>query len=142
MPAAQARQIDLGLGAADAATVPGQRETLRILVRNLLDNAVKYTPAGGRVDVGVRADAGAVVLTVEDSGPGIAPGERARVLDRFYRCEEAQAGEVQGSGLGLAIVQAIAQRHGAELALDASPRLGGLRATVRFAGAAAPQGAA
>ncbi len=142
MPAAQARQIDLGLGAADAATVPGQHEALRILVRNLLDNAVKYTPAGGRVDVGIQADAGTVVLTVEDSGPGIAPGERARVLDRFYRSEEVQAGQVQGSGLGLAIVQAIAQRHGAELALDASPRLGGLRASVRFARAAAPPGGA
>ena len=132
-PAAQARGIDIGLVDSDAGAVRGQREVLRMLVRNLLDNAIKYTPPGGTVDVQVQSQGEHLLLTVQDSGPGIAPQERARVLDRFYRANDVQGSEVQGSGLGLAIVQSIAQWHGAQLALDASPRLGGLRVTLRFA---------
>ncbi|WP_436147389.1 ATP-binding protein [Acidovorax sp. LjRoot194] len=134
-PAAQARSIDLGLLDSDASSVPGNAEALRMLARNLLDNAVKYTPAGGRVDLQIRraADGQIVELTVEDSGPGIAEEHRARVMQRFVR--ETSDGAT-GSGLGLAIVQAIAQAHGASVTLDASPRLGGLRVTVRWPGAA------
>ena len=132
-PAAQARGIDIGLADSDAGAVHGQREALRMLVRNLLDNAIKYTPPGGTVDVQVLAEGEHLSLTVEDSGPGIAPQEIERALDRFYRANGVQGGEVQGSGLGLAIVQSIAQWHGAQLVLDASPRLGGLRVSLRFA---------
>ena len=128
-PAAQASSMDVGLLDSEAATVPGNVEALRMLVRNLLDNAIKYTPPGGQVDVQVRADNGHAVLTVEDSGPGIAPEHRERVMQRFVR-ETAEG--APGSGLGLAIVLAIAQRHGAVVALDSSPRLGGLRVTLRF----------
>ncbi|MFN3436466.1 MAG: ATP-binding protein [Acidovorax sp.] len=132
-PAAQARNIDTGLLESDTATVPvivrGSAEALRMLARNLLDNATKYTPPGGQVDLQVRSDGGHAVLTVEDSGPGIAPEHRGRVMQRFVR--ETSEG-APGSGLGLAIVQAIAQAHGATIALDASPRLGGLRVTVRW----------
>jgi two-component system OmpR family sensor kinase len=130
--AAQARNIDLGLEQADDATVQGQGDALVILLRNLVDNAVKYTPAGGTVDVsvlGTDRDRGAR-LVVEDSGPGIEPEERERVFNRFYRVPGSEA---QGSGLGLAIIRAIAERHGARLALDASERLGGLKVTVEFA---------
>lgn len=140
-PAAQQQGIDLGLATADGAPVRGYAEALRILLRNLVDNAVKYTPAGGVVDVHVRALAGAqgtgaVELVVEDSGPGIGEDDRERVLGRFYRAPAAGgAVPVAGSGLGLAIVQSIARLHGAEVALDASPRLGGLRVAVRFAAA-------
>lgn len=133
MAAAQARQIDIGLGQADGAAVSGHLEALRILLRNLLDNAIKYTPPGGQVDVEVHAQPDQVLLTVEDSGPGIAPEERTRVLDRFYRSQDAQSTQIPGSGLGLAIVQSIAQRHGAALILGTSPRLGGLRVSVCFA---------
>jgi two-component system, OmpR family, sensor kinase len=132
--AAQAKRIDLGLHHADAASVKGQGDALTIMLRNLLDNAIKYTPAGGRVDVEVRAEAGAALLRVEDSGPGIAPGERERVFDRFYRIAGSDAG---GSGLGLAIIKAIAERHGATLKLEQSARLGGLAVLVCF-----PTGAA
>lgn len=133
-PAAQARDMDMGLLESDPAPVPGRPEALRMLVRNLLDNAVKYTPPGGQVDLQLRhADGGQVDLVVEDSGPGIAPEHRERVMQRFVR---ETADSAPGSGLGLAIVQAIAQAHGASVALDASPRLGGLRVTVRFAAAA------
>jgi two-component system OmpR family sensor kinase len=100
-----------------------------MLLRNLLDNAVKYTPEEGRVDIGIAKLGDAVELSVDDSGPGLPEVERERVLDRFYRSGEPQA---PGSGLGLAIVKSIADLHGATVALDASPSLGGLRATVRF----------
>lgn len=136
MPAAQARDIDIGLVDSDAGAVYGQREALRMLVRNLLDNAIKYTPPGGTVDVQVLAEGKQLLLTVQDSGPGIAPQERERALDRFYRAHSGQGSGVQGSGLGLAIVQSIAQWHGAQLVLDASPSLGGLRVSLRFALAA------
>lgn len=127
---AQARQIDLGLHHADQASVAGHPDALVILLRNLVDNAIKYTPAGGTVDVELRRAAnGAVTLCVDDSGPGISPEERERVFDRFYRVPGASAG---GSGLGLAIIKAIAERHGATLALEQSERLGGLRVRIEF----------
>ena len=131
---AQARRIDIGLAHADeAAVVQGQPEALRMLLRNLLDNAVKYTPEGGRVDIGIAREAdGAVELSVDDSGPGLPEAERERVLDRFYRSDDPQAQGVAGSGLGLAIVKSIADLHGASVTLAESPTLGGLRATVRF----------
>ncbi len=134
-PAAQARDMDMGLLDSDPAPIPGRPEALRMLVRNLLDNAVKYTPEGGQVDLQIqRAADGALELVVEDSGPGIPPEHRERVMQRFVRETSDSA---PGSGLGLAIVQAIAQAHGASVGLDASPRLGGLRVTVRFPGAVA-----
>ena len=128
--AAQARGIDVGVSHADAgAVVNGQPEALRMLLRNLIDNAVKYTPEQGRVDVGIAMNGSAAELSVDDSGPGLPEEERARVLDRFYRSGEPQA---PGSGLGLAIVKSIADLHGATVVLAASPSLGGLRVLVRF----------
>lgn len=128
-PAATHRQIDLGLGDSDPGTAQGHAEPLRILLTNLVDNALKYTPEGGTVDVSVRREPGKLVLTVEDSGPGIAEADRARVLDRFYRVPGSTA---TGSGLGLAIASAIAQLHGTALALEHSSRLGGLRVSLRL----------
>jgi two-component system OmpR family sensor kinase len=125
---AQSRDIDIGIVRADPATVQGQPEALRMLLRNLIDNAVKYTPAGGRVDVAIAAGAGAIELSVDDSGPGLPESERARVLDRFYRAGQPQA---PGSGLGLSIVKSIADLHGASVSLAPST-LGGLRVLVRF----------
>jgi two-component system, OmpR family, sensor kinase len=127
---AQARQIDLGLHHADQASVAGHPDALVILLRNLVDNAIKYTPAGGTVDVELRrAGDGRVTLCVEDSGPGISPEERERVFSRFYRVPGSAAG---GSGLGLAIIKAIVERHGATLALEQSERLGGLKVKIAF----------
>jgi two-component system OmpR family sensor kinase len=126
---AQAKGVDLGLQQADAASVDGQADALHILLRNLVDNAIKYTPGGGTVDIAVRTEPGAVKVSVEDSGPGIPPEERERVFDRFYRIAGSEA---QGSGLGLAIIKSIAERHGAKLELGQSDRLGGLAATVTF----------
>lgn len=126
---AQAKEVDLGLQHADPASVDGQPDALHILLRNLVENAVKYTPHGGTVDIAVRAGKATVDVIVEDSGPGIPPEERERVFDRFYRVAGSDAA---GSGLGLAIIKAIAERHGATLALDKSDRLGGLAAKVSF----------
>ena len=130
VPGAESRRIDLGLARADAVCLAGHVDALRILLRNLVDNAVKYTPEGGRVDVTVQQEeGGGALLVVEDSGPGLAESDRERVWDRFYRAPDAGA---SGSGLGLAIVRSVAQLHGAELALDRSATLGGLRVRVQF----------
>lgn len=121
------RAIDMSLE-AEPAMVRGDRDALRIMVRNLVDNAVRYTPAGGRVRVSVRNEAAGAVLEVLDSGPGIPPADRARAFDRFYRRSNAPEG---GSGLGLAIVKAVADGHGAQISLDDAPG-GGLKVVVVF----------
>jgi two-component system OmpR family sensor kinase len=137
---AAARDVDLGLANDDAVvpvTVNGDAASLRTLLSNLVDNAVRYTPPGGRVDVAVAADGNAALLSVHDSGPGIPPAEQTRVFDRFYRAPGSA--DLPGSGLGLAIVARIAERHGATIALGpgiASHAGPGLSVTVRFPAAA------
>lgn len=142
---AQAVRIELEVAgaAADSATatpvlVRGDAESLRMLLANLLDNAIKYTPTPGRVRLGLDTDAATARVSVEDSGPGIAPAERERVFDRFFRSPEAGAATAGGSGLGLAIVRAIADRHSASIELGQSPAFGGLRVEVRLPLAAHP----
>ena len=112
---------------AEAATVLGDEPVIDALVRNLLDNAVRYAPPDGTIAVRVGRDGDRAMLVVEDSGPGIPEEARERVFDRFHR--ELGTG-VEGSGLGLSIVAQALQLHGGEIALDTSPTLGGLRATV------------
>ncbi|HRH90160.1 MAG TPA: ATP-binding protein, partial [Rubrivivax sp.] len=122
----------LALHADAPVFVDGDRSALRVLVRNLADNAVRYAPRQARVELSVSQSEGRPTLQVDDSGPGIPAAERGRVFDRFYRRGQ---GDESGSGLGLAIVRSVAQRHGATLLLDDSP-LGGLRVTLRFGAAA------
>ena len=129
LPLARARAIDLGLVHTDETRIAGHGEALRVLAGNLIDNAVKYTPDSGHVDVAVRTLSDGVHLVVEDSGPGIPAEDLARVFDRFYRVPGSQT---TGSGLGLAIVKAIAERHGATVSLDKSVRLGGLKVDACF----------
>jgi two-component system, OmpR family, sensor kinase len=137
VPLADARRIDLGVAASQPVSLEADPEALRTLLRNLVDNAVRYASAGGRVDVQVEGPqpsaessaGGGARLSVTDDGPGIAPPERTRVFDRFYR----RAGtEPPGSGLGLAIVKAIADAHGAAITLGEGPGGRGLTVTVRF----------
>ena len=128
---AQARSIDAGLEQAEELTVVAPPQGLRMLARNLVDNAVRYSPRGARVDVRVRQQDGEVLLEVDDSGPGIPAADRPRVFDRFYRRADAPPG---GSGLGLAIVRSVAERSHASVELLDSP-LGGLRVRVSFASA-------
>ncbi|MDR2112477.1 MAG: sensor histidine kinase N-terminal domain-containing protein, partial [Candidatus Accumulibacter sp.] len=106
---AAVRHIDLGVShAEEEATIPGDAAALKILLDNLIANALRHAPESGRVDVACGVRAGAAYLEVADNGPGIPVEERERVFDRFYR----RGGE-SGAGLGLAIVRMIAQRHGA-----------------------------
>ncbi len=132
VPLADARHIDLGVSEAQPVFVRGERDAVATLIRNLVDNAVRYTPAGGRVDVSVERSAAIppqAVIKVVDNGPGIAREERDRVFDRFYR----QAGtRSPGSGLGLAIVRAIAVAHGATVELGEGTDGRGLAVTVAF----------
>jgi two-component system OmpR family sensor kinase len=128
-PASEAKQLSLQSTDLAPCQVRGHPEALHILVRNLLDNAIKYTPPGGTVQVMLQTVAGQAVLRVEDSGPGISPEDRSRVLDRFYRVAGSQVG---GSGLGLAIVKAIADMHHAQIRLEPSSSLGGLLLIVSF----------
>lgn len=131
---AVSRAVELSLDspAAERVWVRGDREALRILVRNLVDNAVRYSPRGGRVEVRIgvegAAAGGRALLQVDDTGPGIPAAEREHAFDRFHR--RASAAE-EGCGLGLAIVQVIAERHAASVSLEDAPQ-GGLRVTVRF----------
>ena len=127
--AAQNKGVDLGVERADSVCFEGEGDALATMLRNLVDNAVKYTPAGGTVDVEVTQGEGGPLLVVEDSGPGIPAEERERVFDRFYRIAGSEAG---GSGIGMAIVKAVADRHHAKLSLEQSARLGGLKVAVQF----------
>jgi two-component system OmpR family sensor kinase len=135
-PLASAKSIDLGLiepgGHGSPAIVSGDAAALSTLVSNLIDNAVRYSPVRGRVDVSVAREGDRVVLSVSDSGPGIPPAERSRVFDRFYRGTHGQSGGERGSGLGLAIVKRIVERHGAEIVLGGGIDGAGLGVTLRF----------
>jgi two-component system, OmpR family, sensor kinase len=132
IPLADARRIDLGMPEAHSVFVRGERDAVGTLVRNLVDNAVRYTPRGGRVDVSVERSPTApaqAVIRVIDNGPGIAREERDRVFDRFYRRPGTRS---PGSGLGLAIVKAIAAAHGATVELGEGADGRGLAVTVSF----------
>lgn len=142
LPAADARSIDLGVSdqqaPSAAGSVVGDAEALRVLLGNLVDNALRYSPIGSRVDVVIGSSAGLPQIEVIDEGPGIPDAERERVFERFYRLSGSAAG---GSGLGLSIVRQIADAHRASLNLGSGPDGRGLRVTLRFGAAVAPKGA-
>jgi len=122
------RNIELSLDAEPGLKVRGDREALRAMLRNIIDNAVRYTPRGGSVAVRTLAKSELALIEIIDTGPGIAPEERGRIFDRFYRRPGTAA---PGTGLGLAIVKAIAERHGAQVLLEDAAG-GGLRVIVEF----------
>lgn len=125
---ARAKRIDLQLMTEKSLTITGHRESLRILLRNLLDNAIRYTPEDGEVQVSLSEEAGAIVICVSDSGSGIPVDKREQIFGRFIRLTGQ---DISGSGLGLSIVQRIAELHKAQIRLDDSA-LGGLEVCVRF----------
>lgn len=126
---ARVRSIDLGFEGQAAVPVRAERVPLREAIANLVHNAVIYTPPGGKVTVTVSQPEGRAQLCVVDSGPGIAPEERSRVFERFYRGSTATA---SGSGLGLTIVKEICERHGIEVTLDSGPGGQGLSVCLRW----------
>lgn len=130
LDAATAKRIDLGLDARQAQ-VKGHEWLLRELLSNLVDNAVKYTPAGGTVTIRCGPTEGGHFLEVEDDGPGVAPAERPRVLERFYRVRGTQG---EGNGLGLAIADEIARVHHSHLVLQSGAAGRGLQVSLAFAG--------
>ena len=117
MPLAEVKHIDIGVEGAQDAEVWASEMDMIAVVKNLVDNAIRYTPEGGRVDLSVGVSEGKAVLGIQDSGPGIPLAERDRVFDPFYR---TLGSEQIGSGLGLSIVQTIANRIGADIHLDFS----------------------
>ncbi|MEX3932262.1 ATP-binding protein [Paraburkholderia phymatum] len=130
---AEARQIDLGLECHhardidDAYKVRAEAQGIEVLLNNLIDNAIRYTPPGGKVDVILSRNGADISVGVSDSGPGIPETERERVFDRFYR---SAGNKEHGSGLGLAIALKIAQRHHAVLRMDNNEERPGLRVTL------------
>ena len=135
VPQALARGTSITLQADRPVPLHGDATALALLVRNLVDNALRHGPPGSTVEVGVDVGPAGPWVQVDDAGPGIPAADRERVFDRFYR---RAPGETEGSGLGLAIVRGIAEQHGARVTLGES-HLGGVRATVQFpAGIATP----
>jgi two-component system sensor histidine kinase TctE len=140
VPAAMARRIDLGLDGAEAPGAPllidGDPALLRELINNLLDNAIRYTPAGGIITARVRRDPlqGVAAIEVEDSGVGIAEAERELVFERFYRVlgNDPETRNLEGSGLGLSIVREIATRHRGRVTLRDNPAGAGTIFCVSF----------
>ena len=125
LPLAEARQIDLGVVAASGEAAVNAAE-LKIVLKNLIHNAIRYAPVGGRVDLNASVEGGSVVISVRDNGPGIPPEERERVFDPFYRGIDGN--DTMGSGLGLSIVQTIATRLGARIRMDSVTTADGERA--------------
>jgi two-component system OmpR family sensor kinase len=143
-PLAEAKGLDLGFSGDRPVTVQGDPESLRVLLENLVDNAIRYTPAGGTIDVAVAGSGGTASLSVADDGPGIPPDDRERVFDRFYRRPSTESTDTTGSGLGLAIVRRIAQRHHASVELGDGLHGRGLKVAVQLppGSAIAPQSGA
>jgi two-component system OmpR family sensor kinase len=121
MPLAEAKAIDIGVSSVQEVYVDAPQADLTIMIKNLVDNAIRYTPHGGRVDLSTGTTEGRPWIRIEDTGPGIAPEERTRVFDPFYR---VLGSEVDGSGLGLSIVGTIAQRIGAHVTLGGAVSCG------------------
>jgi two-component system, OmpR family, sensor kinase len=133
MPLADRRNIDLGLTADIAATIRANPDDLRSLAHNLIDNALRYTPPGGVVDVKLCERGGTIAIEIVDSGPGIAEELLPRVFDRFFRIENLDA---EGSGLGLAIAKNAAERNGISIELTNRTDGSGIIARLTFSAAA------
>lgn len=127
IPFALSKEVDLGVVHDDPVSIDGDAESLRIMLINLIDNAIRYSPVGGRVDVALIAAGSDVQIEIEDSGPGIPEQEREQVFERFYRRSNNQE---SGSGLGLAIVKEIVERHQGQVILEEGKDGNGVKVTV------------
>jgi two-component system phosphate regulon sensor histidine kinase PhoR len=119
--AAETKRVELFSGLPEKpVTIEGDAEAMRELVDNLVSNAIKYTPSGGRVDVRLVSENGSAVLEVADTGIGIPPEEQSRVFERFYRVDKARSRQLGGTGLGLSIVKHVALAHGGSVSLKSA----------------------
>jgi heavy metal sensor kinase len=121
---AEAYGVALDLKSAAPLTIHGDREHLRRLLLNLVDNGIKYTPAGGRVTLTLQRDGEWAALCIADTGIGLAPEELERIFQRFYRAPQAVDQGKEGSGLGLCIARSIAEAHGGRIRVESSPGQG------------------
>lgn len=123
---AEEKQVTLELEAGEACPAPVDASRLRHVAANLIDNAIKYTPAGGRVTVRVRSDAaaGEAVIEVQDTGMGIAPEEQERIWQRLYRGDKSRS--QRGLGLGLNLVRALVEAHRGRVAVHSIPDRGSI----------------
>jgi signal transduction histidine kinase len=138
-PQAEAGGITLEFPAESPLRLTGDRVRLGQLLDNVISNAVKFTPHGGRVSVRTSRSNGSAVLEVEDTGMGIPAVEQEHLFDRSFRTQAAEQNAIQGSGLGLAISQAIAQAHGGLIEVTSEENAG---TTFRVVFPAAGQGVA
>jgi two-component system phosphate regulon sensor histidine kinase PhoR len=119
---AEEKQIAVASGRSLPVIVAGDRDRLKQVMVNLIDNAIKYTPAGGSIMVRTSAHGDSAILEVEDTGIGISAEQQGRIFDRFYRVSTDRGEE--GAGLGLAIVKAICHAHGGSISVRSAPRQG------------------
>jgi two-component system sensor histidine kinase QseC len=129
-PEAHKKQITIELVEENPVPVLVNAPLVSILIRNIVDNAIKYTPVNGNILITVTGQDRSLELCVEDSGPGIAPDQYEKSLERFHRCVET-ANKTQGTGLGFSMVQRIAAIHNADLILGVS-QFGGLKVKILF----------
>ena len=128
---AQEKGVDLTYDAAEGCTVLSSKDELHQVIYNLVDNAVKYTPAGGAVQVSLEQEKGQVVLSVADNGAGIPEADLPRIFERFYRVDKARSRAAGGTGLGLSIVSDTVKRRGGTVEAANRPQ-GGAVFTVRW----------
>jgi two-component system phosphate regulon sensor histidine kinase PhoR len=122
---AETKHVALDANVADRPVlIDGDGEALRELVDNLLSNAIKYTSEGGRVDVRLVVEGPHAVLSVADTGIGIAPEDQGRIFERFYRVDKARSRQLGGTGLGLSIAKHVALSHGGNISLKSTPGRG------------------
>ena len=121
-PLAEDKQVTIAVDLPDACRIRGDRQRLQRVVANLLDNAVKYTPVGGRVTIKLDDQGEWLKLSIQDTGVGISPAETARIFERFYRCDRSRS--ELGNGLGLSLALAFVRIHGGDIAVDSVPEQG------------------
>lgn len=122
--AAREKGLDLQGGLAGECDIKGDRDRLRQLFFNLLDNAIKYTPPGGRVSIEFSVEHGHARVVVADTGIGIPADHLPHVFERFYRVDSSRSSDANGNGLGLAICCSIAESHAGRLAIESTPGIG------------------
>jgi len=110
--------VTLEIRTEDERPVRGSQRDLALLVRNLIDNAIRYSHEGGRVAVRIDAEGDEVILRVSDTGIGIPSRDLDRIFERFYRVDRARSRETGGTGLGLAIVKHVVENHGGEIGVE------------------------
>ena len=121
---AESKNIQIVIGGRVDAKVYGDQDLLVTALRNLIDNAIRYSPENTRVGIGVRAKEGLIAISVTDQGEGLSAEDQERVFERFYRVDTARSRHTGGTGLGLSIVKHVISNHGGEVTLWSQPGQG------------------